>query len=251
MRADGHAPNAILPHQRLGAPAPDRRPRHHDGRKIMRFRVFLNLFGEASAAPTLAAKKRCAALIRLTAALFALLLASGAPPVSAAHASRPLRQKQEQQQSQPPQPQDPPAPAAPVDEEVESESVSTNVRTRPRVTDPMTIMRTARTIFVNSKTVFVKHSEVENALRKRPEFQAWGMVITRDEGQADLVIEIERKVFTKRFVFTVIEPRALVVVTSGKARSVIFGDTIAHKVAEKFVARFKAVRPFTSVKSNP
>ena len=29
---------------------------------------------------------------------------------------------------------------------------------------------------------------------------------------------------------------------SGKARSVIFGDTIAHKVAEKFVSRVKPFR---------
>lgn len=131
-------------------------------------------------------------------------------------------------------------------EEGESESVGfgAGARTRPRVVDPVSIMRTAKTVFVNSKTAFVKHSEVENALRKRPEFQAWGMSLTRDEGQADLVIEIERKSFTKRFVFTVIEPRSLTVVTSGKARSIIFGDTIAHKVAEKFVSRFKAVRPF-------
>ena len=138
----------------------------------------------------------------------------------------------------------------------ESESISDKTEeaalaTRPRATDPATILRTARTIFIHSKTIYVKDSEVENALRKRPEFQAWGLVITRDEGQADLLIEVERKVFTKRFVFSVIDPRTLVLVTSGKARSIIFGDTIAHKVAEKFVHRMAAVRPFTSTRATP
>ena len=146
--------------------------------------------------------------------------------------------------------QSPPAAA----DESESESDRTDesaFATRPRATDPATILRTARTIFVHSKTIYVKDAEVENALRKRPEFRAWGLVITRDEGQADLVIEVERKLFTKRFVFSVIEPRALVVVTSGKARSIIFGDTIAHKVAEKFVNRMAIVRPFTASQASP
>jgi hypothetical protein len=165
--------------------------------------------------------------------------------VSAATQINPTPPQTEQQTTTQPQSatQQPPA--------SESESVSDGteeaaVATRPRATDPATIMRTARTIFIHSKTVYVKDSEVENALRKRPEFQAWGLVITRDEGQADLRIEIERKVFTKRFVFTVIEPRTLVVVSSGKARSIIFGDTIAHKVAEKFVNRMAAVRTLTA-----
>ncbi|HEV2704831.1 MAG TPA: hypothetical protein VGV59_02845 [Pyrinomonadaceae bacterium] len=136
----------------------------------------------------------------------------------------------------------PPPVAADESESVSDGTEEASVAVRPRATDPVTILRTARKVFVHSKTVYVKDAEVENALRKRPEFQALGMMITRDEGQADLVIEVERKLFTKRFVFTVVEPRTLIVVASGKARSVIFGDTIAHKVAEKFVRHLGEVR---------
>ena len=138
-----------------------------------------------------------------------------------------------------------PPPAA----EDESESVPFGAPVRPRVTDPGAIIRAARTVFIRSKTVFVKDSEVENALLKRAEFQAWGLRVTRDEAEADLIIEIERKVFTKRFVFTVVDPRSMTVVASGKARSIIFGDTIAHKVAEKFVNRVKPVRAFAPPKA--
>lgn len=156
----------------------------------------------------------------------------------------------------PPRPQQSPAPPPPAVSDVESESVSDKTEaaafaTRPRALDPANILRTAHTIFIHSKTIYVKDSEVENALRKRPEFQAWGMVITRDEGQADLRFEVERKVFTKRFVFSVVEPRSLVVVAGGQARSIIFGDTIAHKVAEKFVRRMAEVRPPPTVRVQP
>jgi hypothetical protein len=158
-----------------------------------------------------------------------------------------FRQAQQQrtppvlQQQQPDAQTQTPAPPA-ADDESESLTLDEKLATRPRVTDPSAILRTARTVFIHSKTVFVKDSEVENALRKRPEFQAWGMIVTRDESRADLIVEVERKVLTKRFVFTVVEPQTLTVVASGKARSIVFGDTIAHKVAEKFVNRVKPFR---------
>lgn len=168
---------------------------------------------------------------------------------TAAAQSNYFRQAQQQrtppvlQQQQQPDAQQQTTPAPADDGESESLSLDERLATRPRVTDPSAILRTAKTVFVHSKTVFVKDSEVENALRKRPEFQAWGMVVTRDESRADLIVEVERKVFTKRFVFAVVEPQTLTVVASGKARSIVFGDSIAHKVAEKFVNRVKPFRP--------
>ena len=114
----------------------------------------------------------------------------------------------------------------------------------PPVTDPAIILRKARFVFVRSDSAFISGREVEDSLRKRKEFQAWGMVITRSEAQADLIIEITRKPLTRRFTFSVIDPRTAVVVTSGKTRSVIFGKKIANKVAEKFANRVKVYRPY-------
>jgi hypothetical protein len=48
----------------------------------------------------------------------------------------------------------------------------------------------------------------------------------------------------RRFTYNVIEPRALLVVTGGETRSVLSGKKIPNKIAEKFVNRFKAARPF-------
>lgn len=114
----------------------------------------------------------------------------------------------------------------------------------PPTTDPATILRKAHFVFVRSDSVFISGHEVEDSLRKRKEFQAWGMVVTRDEAQADLVIEITRKPLTRRFTFTVLNPLTREVVASGKTRSVIFGKKIANKVAEKFANRVKVYRPY-------
>lgn len=129
------------------------------------------------------------------------------------------------------------------DKEDESESEPKEAA-RPRVLDPATIMRLARFIRVHSDSVFVSEQEVEDSLRKRKEFQAWGMVITRNDSDADLFIEITRKSLTRRFTFIVLDPRTMEVVTSGKMRSVIFGKKISNKVAEKFANRVKVVRPY-------
>ena len=123
--------------------------------------------------------------------------------------------------------------------------------TQTRASDPAGLLRTARSVYVRSNTVFVKAPEVEDSLRKRKEFRAWGMMVTRNLADADLIIEIERKSLTRRFTFTVLDARSMTVLTSGKTRSVLFGKKIHNKVAEKFANRVKTVRPYPPVSSNP
>ena len=121
----------------------------------------------------------------------------------------------------------------------------TEVSTPPAAVDPASVLRRARFVLVRSDSAFVSGREVEDSLRKRKEFQAWGMVITRNEAQADLIIEITRKPLTRRFTFSVLDPRTSEVVTSGKTRSVLFGKKISNKIAEKFANRVKVYRPYS------
>lgn len=138
-----------------------------------------------------------------------------------------------------------------VDEDDESESGESaskpKAEARMSITDPAAIMRRARFIRVHSDSVFLSEQEIEDSLRKRKEFQAWGMVITRNDSDADLFIEVTRKSLTRRFTFTVLDPRTMEVVASGKTRSVIFGKKISNKIAEKFANRVKLVRPYPPV----
>ena len=172
--------------------------------------------------------KTLAARLALSASLLLILFASAATDAGA------------QVRLPPPQSQTPSSPPAADESEGEDEGE----RVRPRASDPETLMRTARFVLVRSHTTFVNQKEVEDSLRKRKEFRAWGMGITRSDADADLIIEIERKAFSRRFTFSVIEPRTLLVVTSGKTRSVLFGKKIPNKIAEKFVNRLKTARPY-------
>ncbi|MDT4898911.1 MAG: hypothetical protein QOH25_3988 [Acidobacteriota bacterium] len=107
------------------------------------------------------------------------------------------------------------------------------------ITDSATILRHAKLIFVRKKTVFIEAPELENELRKRPEFQRWGLMITRNETDADLIIEVGRKIFT-RFVYTVIDPRTNIVMMSGKLSSL--GGRLSTKIAKRFIADMQRVR---------
>ena len=167
----------------------------------------------------------------LTCFMLALLLSAACASSARAQGSPPVLKKQGAQQQQ--------QAAQDIDDDDDDGEVSP-----PPAVDPASVLRRARFVFVRSDSAFVSGREVEDSLRKRKEFQAWGMVITRNEAQADLIIEITRKPLTRRFTFSVLDPRTSEVVTSGKTRSVLFGKKISNKIAEKFANRVKVYRPY-------
>jgi hypothetical protein len=164
--------------------------------------------------------------VTLTCFMLALLLSA-----ARAQGSPPVLKKQGAEQK--------PQQTARDDDDDDDTEVST-----PAEVDPASVLRRARFVLVRSDSAFISGREVEDSLRKRKEFQAWGMVITRNEAQADLIIEITRKPLTRRFTFSVLDPRTSEVVTSGKTRSVLFGKKISNKIAEKFANRVKVYRPY-------
>jgi hypothetical protein len=108
------------------------------------------------------------------------------------------------------------------------------------VTDPRAILRAAKLIYIRKKSVYFKAPELENELRKRPEFQSWGLAITRNERDADLIVEVGRKVFTTRFIYTIIDTRTDIVVLSGKLSSL--GGTLATKIAKRLIEQMRSLR---------
>jgi len=85
----------------------------------------------------------------------------------------------------------------------------------------------------------VTTEDIENKLRKHPDFQRLGLIVTRQEMDADLILEMRRSVLTK-FVFTAIEPKTLILVASGKISSL--GGTVDGKVASLFMKQLVATR---------
>ena len=109
----------------------------------------------------------------------------------------------------------------------------------PRPADAIQSMKNAKLIFVKSHSLLVGQSVIESKLRNRKEFQQLGLMITRDEAAADLILEVKHDVFTK-YVFTAIDPSNNVVVASGKLSSL--GGTVAGKVAKRFMKQVLKAR---------
>jgi hypothetical protein len=113
---------------------------------------------------------------------------------------------------------------------------------------PSDVLRSAQTIFIRSKSVYFKASTLENSLLQQDEFQQWGLVITRDETDADLIIEVGRKVFTTSFIYSVIDPRNKRVLASGRVNSI--GGTVEGKITSSFMKKLRSVRQ-TPVSNQP
>lgn len=105
--------------------------------------------------------------------------------------------------------------------------------------DPVEMLRSARYIYVRSLSALVTAEDIENKLRKHGDFQRYGMLITRMEADADLILEVRRSVFTK-FVFTAVEPSTLILAASGKLSSL--GGTVDAKVATLFMKQIVKAR---------
>lgn len=99
----------------------------------------------------------------------------------------------------------------------------------------------ARSIYVKSSSVLVGRSVIEEKLQKRAEFWQLGLVITRNEEDADIILEVHHDRLTK-YVYTAIDSRKNIVLASGKLSSL--GGTVAGKVAKRFLKQVMQARAF-------
>jgi hypothetical protein len=123
------------------------------------------------------------------------------------------------------------------------EPFSENTRRRARRAESVKnvgeVARSVRFVYVRSHSALVTAEDIENKLRRHPDFQRLGLIVTRQEMDADLLLEVRRSVLTK-FVFTAIEPETLILVASGKLSSL--GGTVDGKVASLFIKQLVAAR---------
>ncbi len=114
------------------------------------------------------------------------------------------------------------------------------VRATP--TDPAELLRTCRTIFVESHTIWMKGNLLQDALYVRPELREWGIRITDDRNAADLYIDVTRPFLTYDWVYKMVNMRTGAVVEKGKVLA-IDGPAAAQRLAVDIVGRIRSVRP--------
>ena len=107
--------------------------------------------------------------------------------------------------------------------------------------DPKEILKSARTIFVMSSTVYLKPDQLENEMSKLPGFKEAGLVFVRDARVADLKIGLDRPVFTYTFTFVVTSTETSVLVMSGKVKA-FDGNFAAPKIAGEILKGIQAAR---------
>lgn len=120
-------------------------------------------------------------------------------------------------------------------------SVERSTRVPASGASPESILRAVRTISVSSMTMFLKPDQLEDELRKRPEFEAMGLAIVKDPTKADLMIDLDRSVFTYTFTYSVSSADTRVVVMSGKVIA-FDSNRAASKIAKELMKRIRAIR---------
>jgi hypothetical protein len=88
--------------------------------------------------------------------------------------------------------------------------------------------------FIRSMSMFIKPQLLEEALHKLPEFQTQQLLMVDDMESADLIIELDRPIFTYSFTFRILHKKSNVVLISGKVTA-IDGSTAAPKIAKQIM----------------
>jgi len=114
-------------------------------------------------------------------------------------------------------------------------------------TDPKKLIKDAKTIYLRSKTSFLTIDTLQRALLADKRWPEIGMTIVGDIRLADLVVEVDRPLFTYVHTFVLSDKRTTIVLGSGKQTA--FDGTIASSgLAKDIIGILATERIPSSVK---
>jgi hypothetical protein len=91
--------------------------------------------------------------------------------------------------------------------------------------DPKQILKNARAIYIRSKTSFLTVDTLDRALAQQKDWDKLGITLVQDPRVADLLIEIDRPLFTYVHTFVISDKKTTIVLGAGKVTA--FDGTIA------------------------
>ena len=115
---------------------------------------------------------------------------------------------------------------------------------RIEATSPQALLSHARILYIRSSTEYFESVQLQNALRKRSEVDAWQIAMIDDWNKrsvADTEIEIDRPLFTFTFTYKITNQRTGIVLATGKITA-WDGDVAAPMLAERIVAEIRKAR---------
>lgn len=115
---------------------------------------------------------------------------------------------------------------------------------------PKALLRRARTVYIDSNTSFFEPVQLQNALSKRAEFDEWQMAVVDGwdkRNVADMLIEVDRPLFTYTFTYKITDRSTGIVLATGKVTA-FDGNAAAPDLARKIVEEIKKARGESSTK---
>lgn len=115
---------------------------------------------------------------------------------------------------------------------------------RIRESSPEEMLAEGRTLFITSGTSFFEPVQLQNALRKRDELDAWRMAIVEGWDKRDLVdlyVEVDRPLFTYTFTYQITDRRTGILLATGKVTA-FDGNAAAPKLAKRIVEDIRRAR---------
>jgi S1-C subfamily serine protease len=104
--------------------------------------------------------------------------------------------------------------------------------------DPKRMIKDAKTIYIHSKTSFLTVDTLDRALTLQKDWSKLGLSVVQDQRVADLLIELDRPLFTYVHTFVLVDKRTSVVLGSGKVTA--FDGTIASGGLAKDIVKILA-----------
>ena len=101
------------------------------------------------------------------------------------------------------------------------------------------LMARDKIFYVCSDTFYVKKEELEKGLLNRKEFDAWGLMVSKNEHDADAVLFVRRAPFQNNFPYTVTDRQSGIVIMGGEVNSL--GGTVPGKIAADIVDKLKPI----------
>lgn len=135
--------------------------------------------------------------------------------------------------------------------EAAEEKLAAEKSARAASKSPRALLSQAQTIYVSSDTSYFDSIQLQNALRKRTEFEAWELAII-DGGWnkanfADIFIEVDRPLFTFTYTYKITNRSSGILLATGKITA-FDGNAAAPVLAARIIEDMKKARGETTKK---
>ena len=107
--------------------------------------------------------------------------------------------------------------------------------------NPTDLLRNAKTIHIATRSMYFTPETLQKQLTQQKGFDSLQLMVVTDQRLADLLITVDRPLFTYTFTYSVTDSKTSILLDSGKVTA-IDGGAAAGKIAKQLVTKWAKVR---------